>query len=639
VGEGSWAVEQFEQDFVTTSMLNEIATVVQEDDPLDMILVTGDLAKRGKHEEYQVVEVFCQRLLETSNVPPNRLYLVPGNHDVDRDEVPEHHIKWWYNFENQRDVADVLSSGESFPILMRKFSAFNDFANRIAARHLYDERCYYSVESPSLTKNDNTFCVNIVGLNSALFAGYDGDDEEKLALGLPQVDGAIRQLDQNALLTIVLFHHPTECFHSSDKVCLNQLVNNVDLILTGHLHEPANAFIRNAAGQAVIIGAGASFEKRESENSFNLVEIDLETGRGVVQFYKYLPYHNRWVQNRDANPNHEEGAFVFEIEKVKQAPLSKPPEFAGVIYEAKEEKRPGFGIEIDLLEAVYAVLFNKGYPLHYKEIARLAVAQHLVHSDIPDLPKKIYRRVMQEIKSKQTPRFHKVDPGVFGISPRTMSISLRLTGEPREFYYRFPNREERYIPLGAILVVPSDWIALVASYNDDLASFGPGEHCLDNTNLMLSEPPDRLLDEHRCSFRAHIHFIRTGVFQFLWGTPSAVPMPDPDWQTVLIRGRGYAYLQIVDWKIFVGAIKTMATEHVSRTLMTILPRAFAQLVCERYKSTEDLPSLHQGADRLRELATDEAARLGIQVKDVAIEAVVYEPYARLLEAKQATSED
>ena len=62
----------------------------------------------------------------------------------------------------------------------------------------------------------------------------------------------------------------------------NIIKKKADILFHGHLHEPGNAALHDPAGRVVIVGAGASFEKRESENSFNLVELDPETGQGKV---------------------------------------------------------------------------------------------------------------------------------------------------------------------------------------------------------------------------------------------------------------------------------------------------------------------------------------------------------------------
>jgi predicted MPP superfamily phosphohydrolase len=312
-----WETEQFNQELVTRSMLDAIEVLVKrQDKSLDLIFITGDLAKRGRPEDYKVVEVFCRRLLEVTGVPAKRLFLVPGNHDVDRGQVDQRHRKLWYDFKNQDEIADILGSDISFPALMRKFAAFNDFASRMLGRRVFSEREYFLAETVLIPKEGKTVRVNVMGLNSALFAGYDGDDRGRLALGLPQVEAALQKFDKEPHLTIALFHHPFSCFHPADRVCRNLLMQRADLILTGHLHEPENMFVQNSAGQAVLMGAGPSFETRESENLFNVVEIDLETGAGEVQFYKYLPDSHLWKANTHANPNNERGIFQFTVERL-----------------------------------------------------------------------------------------------------------------------------------------------------------------------------------------------------------------------------------------------------------------------------------------------------------------------------------
>ena len=312
-----WEVEQFNQYLVTHSMLDVIEALVQrEGKALDLIFITGDLAKRGKREDYLAVEAFCRRLLKVTSVPAKRLFIVPGNHDVDRGKIKDLHIRRLYSFGNQEEITEVLGDPDLFPVLMRKFAEFSDFAFRALGRQLYTDRDYCFTETTTIQKSGKRIRINIVGLNSALFAGYDGDDQRKLAFGLLQMEAALQKSIKEQHLTIALSHHPFSCFHQADEVCRNRLMKGADLVLTGHLHEPENMFVRNSAGQAVLIGAGASFDKRESENSFNVAEIDLETGKGEVQFYKYLPKDHRWKANTDANPDHERGLFEFTIEKI-----------------------------------------------------------------------------------------------------------------------------------------------------------------------------------------------------------------------------------------------------------------------------------------------------------------------------------
>jgi formylglycine-generating enzyme required for sulfatase activity len=236
-------------------------------------------------------------------------------------EITERHIKRIYPFDSQDEITEILTDADDFSILMRKFALFNAFAENAMGRRLFDASVFSFVETLPVIRETRKIPISLVGLNSCLFAGYDGDDRQKLALGLFQIAPLLAKLDDRAL-GIGFFHHPLTCLHPADKVCQNILFDKLDLILCGHLHDPTNAFIQTAAGQAVMIGAGAGFETRESYNSFNLTEIDCQTGQGRVQYFKYLPKFNLWKEDFDINPRQADGCFQFTIERMAQIAAS-----------------------------------------------------------------------------------------------------------------------------------------------------------------------------------------------------------------------------------------------------------------------------------------------------------------------------
>jgi len=280
--ENKGAVDAFNQNVVTHSL---VKTIKAFDFQIDFIIITGDIAFSGQPADYEVCHVFCDELLQAVHLEPSKLFLAPGNHDVDRSKITPKHIKSFYHFDDQDDITETLTDPDIFPIIMRKFEAFNAFAAQAMGRRLFSVEKYRFTDTLAVQRQDREWRINLAGLNSCLFAGYDGDDKQKLALGLVQVQEALKHTEADDLC-ISFWHHPFACFHPDDKVCQNKLIRSSDLILTGHWHNPTDTFIRNAAGQAVIIGAGAGFETRESANSFNVTEIDMHTGAGRVQFYK-----------------------------------------------------------------------------------------------------------------------------------------------------------------------------------------------------------------------------------------------------------------------------------------------------------------------------------------------------------------
>ena len=50
----------------------------------EIVVVTGDIAKTGKEEEYALAGTFFNDLLVALELGHERLFVVPGNHDVNR---------------------------------------------------------------------------------------------------------------------------------------------------------------------------------------------------------------------------------------------------------------------------------------------------------------------------------------------------------------------------------------------------------------------------------------------------------------------------------------------------------------------------------------------------------------------------
>ena len=313
----NWHLNAFNQDLVITSLLEAIKEIINGVEYFDFIIISGDLARKGKKEEYDVASIFCKKLLSVTNLSSEKLYIVPGNHDIDREMIKEIHVRGFYKFKSQDDITEIIADSDFSKILKRKFNNFENFLERALIRRIFDYKNYHFVDTLSITKSEQNIFVNIVGLNSGLFSGYDGDDNKKLAIGLFQVEKALNQLKNDAILSIAFFHHPFECFSIVDKVCKNLLIKKMDLILTGHYHANFSSIVISPLGGCLLLSAGASFETRESSNSFNIVEIETNTGEGKVNFYKYLPQYNLWKVDTDINPSQVDGHFPFTIESIK----------------------------------------------------------------------------------------------------------------------------------------------------------------------------------------------------------------------------------------------------------------------------------------------------------------------------------
>ena len=77
--------DAWSQDVVLKAMCERIGQLRIEGTAADFILLTGDLAYSGKPEEYALAAGFLDALVEASGVPNERIFCIPGNHDIDRD--------------------------------------------------------------------------------------------------------------------------------------------------------------------------------------------------------------------------------------------------------------------------------------------------------------------------------------------------------------------------------------------------------------------------------------------------------------------------------------------------------------------------------------------------------------------------
>ena len=62
---------------------------ILEDGPIDLVCFTGDAADWGKREEFAEADEFLAALLDRLGLPRDGLFVVPGNHDVDRSIHPD----------------------------------------------------------------------------------------------------------------------------------------------------------------------------------------------------------------------------------------------------------------------------------------------------------------------------------------------------------------------------------------------------------------------------------------------------------------------------------------------------------------------------------------------------------------------
>jgi predicted MPP superfamily phosphohydrolase len=227
--------------------------------PPDAVLLTGDVAFSAAQkdpQEYARASMWLRQLLSDLGLEIDRLFCVPGNHDVPR--VPAEN-------QNLARLVRELRSGSSID------NAIADPADALlVSSRMEHYMAFYEAFRPAATGHGRAqlghwmhvlrgvapFPVALVGLNSSLLAA-DNLDHGTLQVGKVQVTETLLQAQPSESLVIALTHHPHGWL--SDGVTLRSLMlRRAHIHLHGHLHDPGiDQLISGASTELLTIAAGA----------------------------------------------------------------------------------------------------------------------------------------------------------------------------------------------------------------------------------------------------------------------------------------------------------------------------------------------------------------------------------------------
>ena len=277
----------FSQGVSCDALVQDIPSRLSEEFPLQFVVVTGDIAFSGKAREYVPASTFFASLLNNLGLDAERLFIVPGNHDVDRGKQSYMYEGVRSRLASQWDIDEFLSLESERSQLMERQAAFRDFRKGLLVDG--DETGENSEGMAQVRNIDlDGFRVCILELNSAWLSG-DKDRQGSLLVGERQVIEAVEAAEKvNPHLSVALTHHPMDWLAEFDRIaCTNRLVPQVDVFHSGHLHMH-QAFIMLIPGsQCLHSAAGSSHETRHYKNSYNLLEYHLGDGTCKIRQFEY----------------------------------------------------------------------------------------------------------------------------------------------------------------------------------------------------------------------------------------------------------------------------------------------------------------------------------------------------------------
>ena len=220
--------DSFGQTVSCEELLRDIPSRLLDEYPLQFVLVTGDIAFSGQVSEYELASSFFVDLASKISLNLNRICIVPGNHDVDRDTLSYLQEGVRLKLTGQQAIDEFLASDAERSLLMERQSAFRGFRDQLFA----DVSIYETEDGLARMRPFDLggLRVCVLELNSAWLSGSN-DRPGNLLLGERQVIGALALAERHRPhLMIALAHHPPDWLAEFDRIpCSNRLFSQLNV--------------------------------------------------------------------------------------------------------------------------------------------------------------------------------------------------------------------------------------------------------------------------------------------------------------------------------------------------------------------------------------------------------------------------
>ena len=262
---------QFEKSHLTPSqeaLLIDLAKQKENGFAPTIIFVPGDVAQSGQTVQYETAQVFFRKVLEVFDVDRTNLFIIPGNHDIDRTRIPgTESLDAFYNFVEQM-------TGRPSP-----------FKN---------EQVVFS-ENFSI----NGIPIAIINVNTA-YIDASSSTKEKFK-DLANATRSALEHSKDAKFRIALSHHRPNELSRFDNSQTDRLLNgNANIIIHAHRHESklGNSILVQANNQtAVILNTGALFGRDVPHpNVYSYIEYNLDIGQGRLFERYYQKDKRQWIE-------------------------------------------------------------------------------------------------------------------------------------------------------------------------------------------------------------------------------------------------------------------------------------------------------------------------------------------------------
>ncbi len=284
-------------------LVRDAQTIKDQLGEITGIVVTGDIAFAGDSKEYESAKIWLRELSERLNCPEENIWVVPGNHDVDRSVIENSpmicsaHEKIRKSKDNDltKNLEDYLeATAEDAYLLFAPLKHYQEFASLFSCPTTPATAHWTS----DIILNDSSK-LRLVGLNSVIISNADDDViDNRLIINQGQLDFQT----EDGVEYISLCHHPIEWLRDRESI-KSKLNSRVRVQLFGHTHKLA---IEECGDKSISVVAGATHPDRgelDWQPRFNIISFLVQKKPDTSRCLSVRVFPRIWQNNEKFEPD------------------------------------------------------------------------------------------------------------------------------------------------------------------------------------------------------------------------------------------------------------------------------------------------------------------------------------------------
>lgn len=281
-----------EKGIIVERIIKDLTKKLIPNDKIDFIIISGDIANSGKFDQYTKAKELLIEVIEDPvsglGVEREKIFVVPGNHDVDRNLFDEDLFRDLTKKYDEKELSNFWYQdqfSERFLNNLKKFDAFKQFQNDILNQNSMDDKKLYIIREFEKLN----FSIGILGLNTVWLSGFDDERGHLLMCKFQIIDCFFKDYNfENYDLNIVFYHHPIEGLNEAERDEIKPLIyDNFQLIFFGHRHSTNYYYYGDYQTETHVIRAGTIHSLNEKiRGTYNLIQLHTEKKIGRIIFRK-----------------------------------------------------------------------------------------------------------------------------------------------------------------------------------------------------------------------------------------------------------------------------------------------------------------------------------------------------------------